>query len=196
MSAQLVIAIDCDDVLVPSTERIINMYNQRYGTDVQPRDAHSSASLAWQASREEIAERIYDIQLTEEYAKTAPFSQAIDVCQRLARSHELHLVTARPGRVMSVTIAMLERYFRGLFKEIEHVGLDGSKGEVCRRLQADVLIDDNYKHLQAAQACSVSYNIWFGDYPWQDRSAMADNMVQCKTWRGVEQEIDQIAARR
>ena len=127
---QLVIAVDCDDVLVPSTQKIVALYNQQYGTSV-------------------------------------PFDDAIRCCRELARNHELHLVTARPGRIMHTTLAMLEKYFPGVFTEIEHVGLDGSKGEVCQRLKADVLIDDNYKHLVSARECGVDSLVWFGDYPWQ-----------------------------
>lgn len=195
MAKKLIIAIDCDYVLVPSTEHIVRMYNEKCGTNVQLDGAHSSSNPDWQASREEIAERIYDIQLSDEYVDIAPWADAVDVCRELSGEHELHLVTARPGRIMAVTIGMLEKYFPGVFSEIEHVGLDGNKGDICHRLGADVLIDDNLKHLHTAKECGVKNLIWFGDYPWQNRDSttVEEGVVICSTWSDVEREIERIA---
>ena len=134
---RLVIAVNCDDVLVPSMERIVEIYNNTYGTNVQLEGAHDGKNPDWQSSsHEEIAERIHAIQEQPEYAATAPFEDAREACRRLAQTHELHLVTARPGGIMTLTLAMLERYFKGVFTEIEHVGFKGNKGEICQRLAA------------------------------------------------------------
>lgn len=189
---RLVIAVDCDDVLLPSAEKIVELYNGKFGTSITLAESQSS-SADWGASREEIGERIYDLQLTDEYLKVEPYQDAIEVCRRLAEAHDLHLVTARPGRIMATTIAMLETYFKGVFQEIEHVGIDGNKGETCRNLQADVLIDDNYKHLEAARACQIKNGIWFGDYAWQDVGKSAKDTIRCKDWYEVEREIERIA---
>ncbi len=189
---RLVIAVDCDDVLMPSAEKIVELYNRKFNTNVLLADSQTP-NADWQASREEIGERIYDIQLTDEYLKIRPYDDAIEVCRRLARSHDLHLVKARPGRIMATTIAMLEANFKDVFQEIEHVGIDGNKGEVCRNLRADVLIDDNYKHLETARACDIESRVWFGDYPWQDAIIATDDTIRCRNWAEVEQEIERIA---
>lgn len=191
---RLVIAVDCDDVLVLSTEHIVTRYNALYGTNVQLAEAHTSNNPGWRASREEIAQRIYDIQLDDSYGEATPLAAAIEVCARLSRRHHLHLVTARPGRVIPVTIAMIEAYFPGVFREIEHVGLDGNKGDVCRRLQADVLIDDNYKHLETARDCGIGHLLWFGNYPWQKQASQLTDVVRCTDWESVEREVERIAA--
>ena len=189
---KLVLAVDCDDVLLPSTELIVSLYNEKYGTNVQLTGAHTSKDSEWQASRGEIAERLYDIQLTEEFAAIKPFADAIEVCRRLSLTHELHMVTARPGRIMHMTLAMLNKHFPDIFTEIEHIGLDGNKGEVCRRLQADVLIDDNFSHLETARECGVGGLLWFGEYPWQNGNS-ADDVVRCLNWYEVEARIERIA---
>ena len=189
---RLVIAVDCDDVLMPSAEKIVELYNRKFNTNVLLAESQTP-NADWQASREEIGERIYDIQLTDEYLKVRPYDDAVEVCRRLARSHDLHLVTARPGRIMATTIAMLEANFKDVFQEIEHVGIDGNKGEVCRNLRADVLIDDNYKHLETAQACRIESRIWFGDYSWQDAIIATDDTIRCRNWAEAEQEIERIA---
>lgn len=195
MIERFVVAVDCDDVLLPSNELIISLYNQRHGTNVQLAGAHSAQNPDWQASPEEIAERIYDIQLSHEYLRAKPFEDAIEVCERLSSIHELHVVTARPSKIMHTTLAMLNDYFPDVFTEVEHVGLRGNKGEVCQRLQADVLIDDNYKHLEAAKLYGIKNLYWFGEYPWQDGDVASGEVVRCKDWVVVEHEIGRIASR-
>ena len=189
---RLVIAVDCDDVLTPSADKIVEMYNRQFGTNVSLADSQNSGA-DWQASPGQIGDRIYDIQLTDEYLRVKPFQDAIEVCRRLAKSHDLHLVTARPGRIMATTIAMLENHFKGIFQEIEHIGIDGNKGEICRNLQADALIDDNIRHLEAAKVCGVESLIWFGDYPWQDSLAPSSHTSRCRDWYEVEREIERVA---
>lgn len=190
---RLIIAIDCDDVLVPSTKQIVSIYNEQFGTSVSLEGAHASKNPAWRADRELIAERIYDIQMTDEYGGAPPFNDAISACRRLAQKHELHLVTARPERIMPVTLKMLDQYFENIFTEVRHVGMDGDKGEICRNLQADLLIDDSYKHLVAANECQIPNLLWFGDYPWQTEVAGDLPIVRCKDWADVEKEINRIA---
>ena len=193
---RLVISIDCDDVLLPSTEKIVDMYNKQYGTDVSLAGSQDPHNPEWRARPEEIGERIYDIQLTSEYAETPPFEDAIEVCRRLSNDHELHMVTARPGRVMPVTIDMLEKYFKGVFTEIEHVGRSGSKGDVCRRLKSDVLIDDNITHLASAKDCGIDNRIWFGNYDWQaGGDTIGASTLRCMYWQEVGVEIERIANR-
>lgn len=191
---RLKIAVDCDDVLLPSLQSIVDIYNQKYGTNIQYKDAYSPEAPQWQASPEEIVERIYDIQLSSDYARVKPFNDAIEVCARLASHHSLNLITARPGRLMPLTLAMINQYFPDVFSEVEHVGLEGSKGDVCRLIQADVLIDDRYRHLKTAFECDIEHLVWFGEYPWQYRE-VDDNMgvYICKNWQELEQKIERIA---
>lgn len=193
MMRRLVIAIDCDDVLVPSTRFIVDEYNRRYGTTVTYARAHESGNEQWGATREEARDRIYDIQLSSEYGAVAPYDDAIHAIKRLAVKHELHLVTARDTKVLGVTEAMIERYFPGCFDALEHVGLDGTKGDICQRLVADALIDDNLKHLTHAAECGVENLFWFGDYPWNKEGSTPRGLIRCASWSDIEREIERIA---
>lgn len=193
MIERLSIAVDCDDVLIPSTETIVRLYNTNFNTSVDLKDAHVSGNPAWNASSDEIGERIYDIQMSEEYGRIAPFDEAIVACRSLAKVHELHLVTSRPQMLMSLTESMVNEYFAGVFTKIEHLGPHVRKGEICRQLKADLLVDDNYKHLEAARQCGIPNLIWFGDYPWNAADDYDTDIVRCKDWESLEQLIGQIS---
>lgn len=191
---RLIIAIDCDDVLIHASEYVVTTYNQRYGTNVRHEHAHTSGNIAWEADREEVFKRLNKIQNSEEFGRIDPSPEGVEVVHRLSQHHELHLVTARPADVMQATERMLDRYFPKYFTSVHHVGPDQSKGEVCDSLRADVIIDDNLKHLVTAMECGVPYRLWFGDYLWQqEEEDSAAYTGRVRDWYEVEAEIGRIA---
>ncbi len=192
---RLVIAIDCDDVLVSGTEHVISSYNKTYGTSVQIEHAHQSDNPEWEADRDEVFRRIHAIQQTDEYALIAPDQDAIRVVKELASQHELYVVSARHQEVLSVTQLMLKTYFPGYFKGIKHVGGERSKGEVCEEIGADVMIDDNVKNLLSAQEAGVKKLLWFGSYPWQNYEEWAEGVERCLTWEDIKREVEQFAVK-
>ncbi len=195
---RLVIAIDCDDVLLNATEFIVDTYNRLYDTKVQLVNAHTSKSNEWGAERGEVLRRIFDIQHSSEYKAIKPRKDAINSLARLAKEHELHLVTARPTEISDVTEAMIEQCFEGCFTEVNHVGLDASKGEVCERIHADIMIDDNIRHLVDAYEHGVRTLVWFGDYPWHESQRVQATLLvvyKCLDWADVEKVVADVSKR-
>ena len=190
---RLVIAIDCDDVLIHTTEFVANIYNQLYGTHVALRSAHDSRNPEWAADRDTVLSRIAEIQHMPEYGAIKPDTNTIKVVERLSGKHELHMVTARHDEVLDVTETMIDMYFAGAFTSINHTG-DSSKGDMCSALSADIMVDDSLKHLITARDCGVQWRVWFGSYPWQ---AGADDVTaytsRARDWLDVEREIERIA---
>jgi 5'(3')-deoxyribonucleotidase len=180
--------------LVPGTERTVTLYNQIWNTRVPLEQAHNPNAAEWGATSVEThSRRINDIYLTKEYAKVAPYQDAVEAIKRLAQQHELHLVTARPETLEGVTERMIEQYFTGCFSSICHIGFYGSKGDICLAVGADVLIDDNVRHLDNARLSDVTRLIWFGDYPWNRLDTSGQDVVRCLDWSSVEKEIERIA---
>lgn len=192
---RLVIAIDCDDVLIDSTEYLVDTYNMLYRTKVQLIDAHRPMKTQWGAGYKEVLSRLYSIQNTEEFAQLPPRTDAVKVIKELATDHELHLVTARDAVVMKVTEKMLNADFPDCFTKLHHVAHQ-SKGQVCRQIGADILIDDNLKHLLDAEMHDINEGLWFGNYPWQtrDRASVNGFAVICDDWDAVEEEVRRVAS--
>lgn len=193
---KLTIAVDCDEVLIHTTEYMVGAYNQMFGTSVPLALAHTPNIPDWDAPREVVHERLDEIQRRPEYLDLHPSKVTINVVRQLAEQHDLHVVTARPESVMDTTRLMISRYFDGCFSSVKHVGQDGDKGAVCSALRADVLIDDSLRHLLRAQDCGVEHRLWFGDYIWQTEHPEADVVTcRCRNWNEVEAEIERIAAK-
>lgn len=190
---RLVIAVDCDDVLINTTEYFIDQYNQRYGTRVPIENAYLLSDPEFAAEREQIHERFNEIANSDAFGRLVPRSDAIEVVARLARQHELHLVTARQLSQELVTLRMLNRYFQECFTEINHIH-EGSKGEICLAIGADILIDDNAKHLIDAKRCGVEGRIWFGAYPWQEHDRGFSELTErVSDWHEAERVVMRLA---
>lgn len=202
---KLVIAIDCDDVLVTTSPHLVNYYNKTYGTALELRHMYNGAELkAWGTDSQEVAvRRIQDFSLTDEHAAITPEPTAVEAIKGLAKHHELHLVTGRADFLEPVTRRMLDEYFPGCFQTIEHTNYlnpstdkasQRTKGEVCKAIGADILIDDHIKHGNTALGL-VKEVIVFGDYPWNQHEALPEGMVRCADWTAVVAEIEAYAAR-
>lgn len=203
---RLVIAIDCDDVLLTTAPHLVNFYNNTYGTTLELRHMYNPVEIAaWGTDAEDVAiTRIHEFLRTEEHAAIAPNPEAIAAVKELAKQHELHLVTGRADFLEPVTQRMLDRYFPGCFRTVEHTNylnlstdnvLRRSKGEVCRAIGADILIDDHVKHGESALG-RVEKVLIFGDYPWNQRKVLPAGMFRCINWNAVMEEVGKSAADR
>lgn len=194
---RLVIAVDCDDVLVPTMAFFVDAYNKKYGTNVQIQRLHEEDYDGWGVARDVLLERLGGLQNTDDYRSLGPSEDEAEVLQDLAKAHELHVVTARNVHEAELTQAVLDRDVPGVFASLELVGNAGSKGEVCKRLNADILIDDNLHHLKDAIQLGLPPEgaILFGDYPWNSQDVTPTSLTRCKDWKAVGKEIDQLANR-
>lgn len=198
MQRRLVIAVDCDDVLIETTRFLVKDYNDKFGTKVELQDAHKPNNPAWGTNDDGlILDRLSEIQNSKEYAEIKPITEAINAIRRLAKDNEIHLITARDGSVEVVTMIMLDKYFAGCFTSVEHVGKSRSKGEVCRQIKADVLVDDNVHHLSSALEYGVPRGgaLHFGNYIWNHLDNPIDGVVECHDWESVDREVQKIAGR-
>ncbi len=193
---QLVIAVDCDDVLVATTPFFISAYNARYGTSIALKDAHNYSYKSWGANPELQMQRLDELTFTDEYKALGPTEDEAETLNRLSDYHALHLITARKPEEEGLTQAMIDRDLPDVFESLDFVGWTGSKGEVCKRIGADILIDDSVRHLRDALTWGLpkGHAILFGEYPWNevDEGALK-GIRRCKTWKEVEQAVSEIA---
>lgn len=192
---RLVIAVDCDDVLVPTTPFFVSHYNQRYGTNVQLADSHTESDDIWGVSHAQMLERFAEVMQTDEYRKLGPSAEEAAILRELAQDHELHLVTARKEEERAFTKQLLDTQLPGVFTSMEFVGWRGSKGVICQSVNADVLVDDNARHLRDALECGLPAGgaLLFGNYAWNKTAGESEDLFVCTDWRAVKDRIDEIA---
>lgn len=193
---RLVIAVDCDDVLVRTTPFFIDAYNAAYGTSVNLTHAHDLHHSVWGGdAAEDVLEKLNKLIETESYKNLGPSLHEIESLRRLSKRHSLHLVTARKPEEREGTQAMLDRDLPGVFVSLDFVGWGGSKGEVCKRIGADILIDDSARHLHDAveKGLPAGGAILFGEYPWNHDDKAHEDLRHCADWYEVERVVGEIA---
>lgn len=190
MAERLVIAVDCDDVLIPSRAFLVNEYNRRYGASVRLGQEFEE----WGDEYNEVMRRCGEIAQSSQFKNLRPDTEAMEALCQLAQSHELHLVTARKEDERDFTQTALDAAAPGVFKSMNFLGWTASKGDTCRELGADMLIDDSAHHLRGALQAGISGGaILFGDYPWNRDDRADEALVFCPDWNSVKEAIDAIA---
>ena len=201
---RLVIAFDCDDVLLPAASAIINNYNDRFGTRLELRHFYNHDDLRpWGVDTyDEAIGRVFEFLRSDEHTRIIPTPDTVKAISRLAKIHELHVVTGRPSFLQTATKAAIDTYFPNCFKSIEHTNYitlstdtetKRTKSEVCRLLGVDVLIDDHVAHAEDAISAGVGA-IVFGSYPW-NLQPLPCGVVRCEDWDDVEREVARCAVR-
>lgn len=195
---KLVIAIDCDDVLVDTAKYVVEQYNIRHGTQLTLAEYYSDDLHVWGvATRAQATKRVRDIVLEQNRNPEPPSTATIRTIHELAKQHELHLVTGRDDMFSEATHQLVERYFKGCFASIEHTNhfdedRRRTKGDVCRVIGADVLVDDHVEHIHSVLACGMNEVIVFGNYPW-NQTILPVGSVRCADWKAVAAEVSRIA---
>ena len=191
---KLVIAVDCDDVIVPTAPATLHHYNQKYGTDVTLQDFYSNDLSLWEAPDNDTAVRRFNEFIeSEEFFDLAPTKEAIGALRDLAAYHELHVVTGRPDFVETSTLAWLQRHLPDIFKTVVYtnyftmsfgVTKSRSKAEVCQEIGADYLIDDHLHHAEEVAEEGINA-LLFGDFPWNQAESLPPLVTRVSGWSEI-----------
>lgn len=184
------VAIDCDDVLVPTASFILNYYNNTYHTKLVLKDLYSNDPTVWDTPDNETAvQRVESHLMSEEYQHVEPFVAAIEVVGQLREQYDLHIITGRPDFLADATKTLLDQYFPDIFSSVEFTNFfDGlksrPKSEVCQALGASFLIDDHLHHALGVAECGIDV-LLFGDYPWNQADHLPNNVRRVRDWHEV-----------
>ncbi len=195
-SESLIIAVDCDDVLLNTIEASLVEYEKRYGIKIPPDMCYSKDPSVWGVEDySEALRRQYEI-FSEVDFPPIPSSQ--EVLGRLSKDHDLWVLTGRHEDMAETTQASIDKYFPNIFTGVRFTGFlkdtNITKGSVCREIGAQVMIDDLPAHIDSViDEGGLRKAIIFGDYPWNKDQKLGSMAVQCLDWLSVEDEIARIA---
>lgn len=203
-SRRLVIAVDCDDVLVDSALAVLDHYHATYGVRVPAAEAYSMDPDLWGVDHiDEAVKRVLRYHQTAEYQQLPPIRDAVGALRTLRDRHEIHLVTGRPDSLRSATLDWLTEHFPDVFASTEftnfivpteHRHVTRSKADVCVGLAADILIEDNPHHARLVAGHGV-HVLLYGDYPWnRTDGVVGPNVTRVRDWAEVLAFIDSYGA--
>ena len=178
----MIIGIDLDDVLKNTFSTWLTFCNQLYGENFHTEQfIHHRYEEIWNISSEEKFLRFNAFIKTGSIVGIPPLVGAQETVTRLAKDHQLHIITARSSGIAKATHEWISRHFPEIFKGIHFCSKDFGtttvyhrpKHIVCKELGVDLLIDDHPENiLLSAQEGIRSYLF---DQPWNRTESLSDN---------------------
>ncbi|XP_022898182.1 uncharacterized protein LOC111411799 isoform X2 [Olea europaea var. sylvestris] len=176
---KIMVAVDVDEVLGNFVSALNQFIANRYSMNHSVSEYHVYEFFKiWNCSRDEGSRR---------------------ALQKLSKFCNLSVVTSRQNAIKEHTVEWIERYYPGLFMEIQfgnHFSLDGQsrpKSDICKSLGAKVLIDDNPRY--AIECAEVGIKVLLFDYensyPWSKMESVNRHPLVTKVhnWEEVEHQL-------
>lgn len=198
MSKRKTIAVDVDDVLAANAEGFIKFSNERWGTKLTAQDFQEDLQKLWGVEHDEAQRRLMAFAESDAVSAYNYFEDARPVLENLKKRYRLVIVTSRRNLLKKATAEWLNIRFDGIFQEIHHSGFFDSmdqnahllnKGDLCRQIGADYLIDDHLKHCQAASEVGVK-SLLFGNYSWNKAESLPPGVTRVSNWQAVLDYFD------
>lgn len=193
------IAVDIDEVLGEFVSEFLKWYNHEYGTrwtfnDVT--DYHWPNFLG--KTTEQTVNDAHRFFKTDRFRNLPLVSGAKAGVAELARHHQLYVVTGRQNVVQEITREWLDRNFPDIFKEVEFTNnypqdssLTLAKGEMCKRLGCEVLIDDDTRHIESLMKYGVKLIVLYK--PWNKYHRLPDSVIRVDGWREIVEAVSKLS---
>jgi uncharacterized HAD superfamily protein len=190
-----VIAMDIDDVLAGTTDVIRQFVNNQTGSQLTPEDYlvpgnyHQYYESVWETHH--IANKVKYEDFAQEMIRDQsqipllPGAQA--AIHRLSDKFHIVFITYRKSTWEKATRKWFKDYFLHDDIELYFTGQRDdkdykTKGQLCKALGAELLIDDNYDHCISAVHEGIK-TVLFGEYGWSVNAPK--ELVRCKDWQAV-----------
>ncbi len=168
-----IIAVDIDEVLVPFLPALSRFYTLQRNTTVKmPRRYPYHYAPLFNITEEESSKLVKDFYETDFHANLRPIRGSQDMIKKLSKNNTLIAVTGRQSYARGPTEELIKNNFRNSFADIiycDHFTSKArSKGDICKQISADLLIDDNYQSCKECLDLSVPAVNFVGSplYPW------------------------------
>lgn len=191
-----IIAVDIDDVLAANAKGFIEFSNKKWGTTLTVDDYDEHWMQIWNVDLEETkarAEVFHTSRIIREYEH---FAEAQEILEYLARTYQLHIVTARRLMMQADTKQWINTYFPNVFSGIHHAGIwdktidhttiHNTKADVCQEIGASYLIDDQLKHCRGAAELGIQ-SLLYGDYRWNQADSLPPRITRVKDWQAIKE---------
>ena len=151
----MIIAIDFDETLFPTLEKVISIYNHRHNTELSL--SQITTYNLYECLDTVVADELLDIFLDKEvYDDLRPYDGAIKAVEKLIKQGNIiYIATATNVKNLEWKERLLQAYFPSI-----------PKNNIIRihkksLLKVDVIIDDNMKHLTESFADRICFDqLW------------------------------------
>lgn len=191
------IAVDLDEVLGRFVSPLCAFHNSAYNTTLTQHDFHSYRFCdVWGGDDASATRKVHEFFRSSHFLNLPPVPGAIAGVSALRDAgFRLAVVTSRQLAIEDETRGWLAKHFPdGAFESVQfgnHWGLQGSKvskSELCKKIEASLLIDDapNYVKEVAAQGIPALLFDLDGEYGWaKGADPLPDGVTRVAAWDEV-----------
>jgi len=192
------IGFDLDDVLAELTKVLIEYHNRLLGTRFVL-DDHKEYNLweTWGGTREEAIAEVLEFYASTYMDTVEPVEGAVETTNKLAKKHALSIITSRPADLTENTHKWVDKYYRGIFKEIyltNHVSIAGAntrKADICIQTGVDVMVEDCMKYAQECAEAGILTMLY--ERAWNKKYIeLPKNMIRVYNMNHLEAEIEKL----
>lgn len=181
------IIVDGDDTIFQTVPALINWHNEKYQTKLTMADFTSYRYWeVWGGTREQAVDKWLEFINSSWQINVRPMPDAYGVLRRWKEEGKtLILVTARQIEAMAIAEALTELHYPGIFTDkictnnYGRTGVSVKKIDVCRKLNAHMIIEDNLEYLDDFIGSRIK-PVLFGRYPWNECNR--DEFIFHATW--------------
>jgi len=183
----LKIGIDLDDTLWDFQSVFLNFYNEKFKTKHNSKDfSFYSLEKFLNLSKEEVTLLLNEFEKHSSFMNLPLVNGSKKAIEKLKENHKLFFITARPPKRKSSTKEFFSTHF-GNAGKLYFLG-DSSfpqlknKGEVCKYLGIDLMIDDSLENLKSCLSLGIpSFLI---DRPWNNFEEI-EGIKRVKNWEEI-----------
>lgn len=201
MAKKKTIAIDIDDVISETNDSVRQWVNSFTGANLKPQDYKVPGEYwgyyerVWEQNGigDKIVYKNIDDAVTNDEVTIPILPGAAYAIKQLKDRFNVILVTSRNPLHEDYTRRWVDEH---LGDEIEiyfarngRLGVGISKGEICKKLGAFILIDDNIEHCVSALENGIEA-VAFGNYGWHMELESIEGLVHCEDWPKVLEHFD------
>jgi 5'(3')-deoxyribonucleotidase len=191
------IGIDLDDTLGETMQSLVRYHNFQKNKNLSKKDIKSwEVNKYFNLSKKETRQLFEQFYASHYFKNLLPIPFAKETLTKLKNiGHELIVVTSRPDYLRNDTTNWVLSNFPGIFSSVHitfnpHIEESSdlpTKGEICKKLQIEVMIDD---HIDYLSDCSphVNHTILINQ-PWNKSNK---NFLRAKCWHEILSIINKI----
>lgn len=196
-----IIAVDIDNVIADTAEKVTEFSNQTWNMSLSPADFNEDFQAMWGVPLRVAYARLELFYSPENFMSIAPKQGAREALGELKRSFTLVALTSRKSSISQVTASWLQLHYPDVFSELYFSGIYDTdnrhakqqlcmtKGDFVKSIGAQCLIDDEPKHCVGAVSCGTRA-ILFGDYPWNHNHETTKSLTRCVDWQHVREVLE------
>lgn len=186
------IAVDADEILAGFIDHFLVHYNSKYQTSVSKDKIYSfKLDPIFNTTEDIFLKRMDEFYESGEVLRIKPVKGALQgVDQLLKKEYFLEIITARPALYAEATKEWVNKHFPKRFKQI-HFAFNPhnknseniTKAQVCKKIGAKVLIDDNIDN--ALDCAKNGITVYLMDAPWNQAEDLPKNVIRVKSWKEI-----------